>query len=210
MLLVIAFALALAAVTAPIRNWLAHNGIRKLGGSVEVFVGPERNMKEAAFESADSVVMINLTGSSVSDSDLHCLRAYTGLQKLWLNRTNITAAGVTHLRHLDSLRVLNLSHTRVGDSALSCLGEMQSLRRLSLDNTAITDEGMPAVGCLVSLEELGLSNTRVTDQGLASLGMLKGLRLLQIADTGVTARGVRNLKKALPELHVQGVPVREN
>lgn len=66
----------------------------------------------------------------------------TGLRELSLKYTNITDAGLVHLRDLTKLYLLDLSHTDVADAGLVHLKELTNLYRLELYSTKVTDEGV--------------------------------------------------------------------
>ena len=158
----------------------------------------------------------------VTDADL----AYVDrrVRNLCLSHTQVTDAGLSHVRGLDQLLWVDLSFTDTGDAGLANLVEAQQLNQLSLEKTRITSAGLDMVGAFRQLEELDLSQTalgdddlpklarltrlkvlwltgtQVTDAGLAALAPLRNLAQLEIANTAVTPTGIAELKKRLPKL----------
>jgi len=86
-----------------------------------------------------------------------------------LNDTELTDAGLVHLRDLPKLRFLSLTGTQITDAGLVYLEGLTNLKALSLDNTQITDAGLVQLKRLTKLEALGLSDTKVTDEGVKKL-----------------------------------------
>jgi len=61
---------------------------------------------------------------------------------LELGDTQVTDAGIAHLRELRELRALSLSGTQVTDGALAHVSALRSLEVLDLTGTQVTDEGV--------------------------------------------------------------------
>ena len=60
----------------------------------------------------------------------------------------------------------------------------------------------PRVG-LKDLEHLNLSGNKITDRALAQLRQMRKLRWLDLHQTHMTEEGIRQLKRALPNAHIQ-------
>jgi hypothetical protein len=58
---------------------------------------------------------VDLTGTNVSDKDLVSLKALPALERLYLNNTAITDAGLPYLAELKNLKYLSLFGTKVKD-----------------------------------------------------------------------------------------------
>ena len=117
-----------------------------------------------------------------------------------LSETQVTDAGLKHLRGLTQLQVLTLDSTQVTDAGLEHLRGLTQLRELQLANTQVTDAGLEHLRGLTQLGLLDLGRTQGTDAGLEHLKGLTQLRNLYLANTQVSDAGVNELKKALPEL----------
>jgi hypothetical protein len=64
------------------------------------------------------------------------------LNRLWIEDTQITSAGLRHLSRITALQLLGLMKTPIGDAALEHLVEMKHLRVLALQQTAVTAAGV--------------------------------------------------------------------
>jgi hypothetical protein len=130
----------------------------------------------------EAVAWVNLCGSRTTDADLAHLTQVPGLAglcELFLDRTQVTDAGLAHL------------------------SGFRRLVRLDLQGTAVTDEGLARIGEMSRLLWLDLGRTAVTDAGLAHLGKLEDLRILNVRGSRVTDDGIARLMKALPGLRVR-------
>ena len=119
-----------------------------------------------------------LVGKNVKDGHLAPLADIQNLSELDLANTQITAAGLGHIK---------------GN---------KNLTKLSLANTSIDDAALKQIEGLTNLMSLNLYNTKVTDAGLASLKNMKFLRKVYAWQSGVTEKGAAELKKALPNVDV--------
>ena len=119
-----------------------------------------------------------LVGKNVNDGHLAPLANIQNLSELDLANTQITAAGLGHIK---------------GN---------KNLTKLSLANTSIDDAALKQIEGLTNLMSLNLYNTKVTDAGLASLKNMKFLRKVYAWQSGVTEKGAAELKKALPNVDV--------
>jgi len=119
-----------------------------------------------------------LVGKNVNDDHLAPLADIQNLSELDLANTQITAAGLGHIK---------------GN---------KNLTKLSLANTSIDDAALKQIEGLTNLMSLNLYNTKVTDAGLASLKNMKFLRKVYAWQSGVTEKGAAELKKALPNVDV--------
>ena len=108
--------------------------------------------------------------------------------------TQITDAGLVHLKGLTSLKSLSLDHTQISDTGLEHLKSLTSLRALILTGTQITDAGLKHLKGLTRLDQLYLGGTQITDAGLKHLKGLTSLRALHLTGTQVTGTGLVHLK----------------
>ena len=119
-----------------------------------------------------------LVGKDVRDEHLAPLSDIQNLSELDLANTQITAAGLGHIKGNKNLTKLSLANTSIDDAALKQIEE------------------------LTNLMSLNLYNTKVTDAGLASLKNMKFLRKVYAWQSGVTEQGAAELNKALPNVDV--------
>ena len=115
------------------------------------------------------VESLDLSGTSITDSDLSALPDLPGLQRLDLSGTAVTGPGLRHLGRAPLLRTIVLAETPVSDEAISYLVSLAELERVVLDGTRITDAGLSHLARLPKLRELSVSNTQVTTEGLEEL-----------------------------------------
>ena len=119
------------------------------------------------------------------------------------------AMGLVHLKGLmGNQGRLNLSHTQVTDAGLVHLKGLTKLGQLCLDNTQITDAGLAHLKGLTNLFHLQLADTSITDAGLESLKGMTLLTTLNLDNTEVTDDGVAELQKGIfkerTRLHYSG------
>lgn len=148
---------------------------------------------------------IDLSEKKVGDKELAELmetRSLGSLRSLDLSKTQITGAGLAHLKGLNSLEILDLGNTKINDPDLEQLTSLPKLQSLGLNGTQITDAGLDYLKALPHLETLDLSHTAIDDAGLQRLKTLKNLATLQVSDTKVTDAGVEALKKDLPDCSI--------
>ena len=143
-----------------------------------------------------------LTESQITDAGLEHLKGMTKLGLLCLSDTQVTDAGLTNIEGLTNLYNLNLSSTEITDAGLKHLKGLPNLEVLHLMHTATTDAGLEHLRGLTSLEVLDLSGTQVTDAGLKHLKGLTNLIELNIYYTQVTFEGADKLQETLPECDI--------
>jgi hypothetical protein len=121
---------------------------------------------------------------------------------VYLDGTQVTDAGLEHLKGLSQLRTLNLKDTQVTDAGLKRLKGLSQLQSLDLANTRATDAGLEYLNGLTQLQTLFLEGTQVTDAGLEHLKGLTQLRWLAVNGTRVTDAGAKDLQQALPQVRI--------
>jgi len=68
------------------------------------------------------------------------------VRNLCLGHTQVTDAGLSHVRGLDQLLWVDLSFTDTSDAGLANFAAAQQLNQLSLEKTHITPAGLDIVG----------------------------------------------------------------
>ena len=87
----------------------------------------------------DHVREITLYQSAATDDHLEIVAdGFPKLQRLKLNETAITDAGIKHLRKLPELQLLNAQRTALTDAAVPDLAAIHQLKELSVAETSIT------------------------------------------------------------------------
>ena len=151
-----------------------------------------------------SVQWVYLTNTQVTDAGLEHLKGLTAIQLLALKNTQVTDAGLEHIKSLTAMQTLGLSGTQVTDAGLEHIKGFKVLRTLGLSDTHVTDAGLEHLKGLTAMkEQLDLSNNpQVTDAGLEHLMGLTAMQTLWLNGTQVTDAGVARLQKALPNCKI--------
>ena len=90
----------------------------------------------------ERVIEVDLIDTQISDAGLHHLRGLTNLEYLWLFETQVGDAGLMHLRGLTKLGYLSLDDTHVSDAGIEHLRGMIKLQSLYLNHTQVTKAGI--------------------------------------------------------------------
>jgi Leucine-rich repeat (LRR) protein len=156
---------------------------------------------------------LSLTGTQVTDAGLVHLKGWSGLQRLVLDGLPITDAGLVALKDLPALTDLSLRRTQVSDAGLASLKELKKLRRLVLDGTALRGLGLANnLKELTELTELRLGCATLTDLAAKQFGELKALKRLERLSLAGSSIGDETLKHlhgltGLRELDLTGTKV---
>ena len=88
------------------------------------------------FEHVNELILYQ---SAVTDDDLAILKTgFPKLERIKLNETAITDAGIVHLRDLPELRLINAQRTAITDAAVPDLAAISRLKELNIAETQIT------------------------------------------------------------------------
>ena len=141
----------------------------------------------------------------VDSAGLAPVADWKGLQSLSVGGCPIDDQGVDALIGLTNLERLTLQSTKVTDAGLLKLTPiMPGLTNLTLSRTSITDAGLAALEGGGRLQYVNLNSTRITDAGLAHLYGLTACKALQLSGTAVTQAGIDTLKAKLPKATISG------
>ena len=123
--------LTLGLSLVPVLCWAAEPNADKAKAIAEI---QKLGGKVAVDESSPGkpVISVDYKNTQVTDAGLAHLRGLTGLQLLGLGNTLVTDAGLVYVQRLTSLRVLGLHLTRVTDAGVARL-------RRALPNCQITE-----------------------------------------------------------------------
>ena len=149
-------------------------------------------------QSVTCLKWLELNDTQITDAGMQHLKGLKRLESVSLINTQVTDASLAHLNGLTNLKSLALRRTKVTDAGLEHLQKLTNLYHLDLRNTQVTDAGLKHLTGLPRLKWLELNNTQVTDAGLEHLKGLTNLRMLCVNRTQVTAEGEAMLQKALP------------
>ncbi len=145
------------------------------------------------------IFMADLSGLPIGDDEV-CALIQHAPKLAWLNLTgtNVTDAGLVHLKSAPELTILTLGHTAITDKGMKHLAQLAKLEELVLFGTQITDAGLEHLRGAATLRELGLQSTSITDAGLESLQQIRCLETLELRNTAVTSKGVRRFREKRP------------
>lgn len=150
--------------------------------------------------------------SQITDAGLAHIRQLTQLESLDASYTSITGDGLVHLARMDRLIRLRLLSIPIGNEGLAFLSRFAQLRHLSLSDARITDIGIRSLSHLDALEYLYLGDAQISDEGLKHLVNSSTLRILQLDNVPVTDGAVRSFKmlNQLRYLKLQGTSVSQD
>jgi serine/threonine protein kinase/Leucine-rich repeat (LRR) protein len=169
-------------------------------------------------------------GSGISDRGLEqVVKGMSELTYLALMGTQVSGAGLAHLRRLTNLEVLWLydMDMEVGDAGLRHLDGLRKLKHVEVSRSQVSDHvlawlqkrgflhqqewarGTQRLSRPVEIVNLDLSNSQVTDAGLKEIASLHKLRSLDLSFTRVTGTGLVHLKGLanLTQLHLMATHV---
>jgi Leucine-rich repeat (LRR) protein len=142
-------------------------------------------------------------GSDVTDAGLVHLKGLVNLKELFSSSRLVSDAGLSHLRGLTNLKVLSLSGSRITGSGLSELTGLTNLETLNLACAPVKDDELARLSSLPHLRELNLADTPITDAGLIHIRSLKNLESVDLQYSHVTLTGARRLQQERPDLVVR-------
>lgn len=143
-------------------NAASENAIRKL---------EDLGVRPMPLAAESNYLMVTFSGRrNITDEQIQGLREIEA-QLVWLNlsHTSITDTQLESLASLRSLRVLYLNNTGITDAGLSKLSPLAELRSLSLVGTAITDASVETFAKLANLSNLFVYRTSLTTAGIDKL-----------------------------------------
>ena len=138
----------------------------------------------------------------VDDTSLALVSKYslTGLEIVRLEGSQITDAGLAHIRDCTQVRVLSLDGARVSDGGLDNIRRYKQLEELWLNNTLVSEAGIKKIAHLDSLWALDIRGTSISDEGLTQIASMRGISTLYLNSNTLSDDGLKNLR-ALPNLH---------
>ena len=148
------------------RQVAAIHEIRRIGGCVfDEPVGPTWLRQLVGFEQMrgfDNVTAIVLE-ENATDSALSQIGGFQSLKCLWLRDTQITNAGLAHLKNLKGLEYLNLAKSKVDAEGLDSLVGLSKLKVIWLDETQLNDESQQLLGKIPGLRLLVVENIELRE-----------------------------------------------
>jgi hypothetical protein len=170
----------------------------------------------ANLRQATELSKLYLTDIPITDDGLpHLVKGRNSLYSLDLSGTQITDAGLVHLKSLYRVYFVNLKRTTVTfpavlellaylpDGSISFSEGRVGSQTINLSGSTVTDDDLKLLSEFTKLQNLDLSQTGITDRGLEFLHALTTLKHLNLTDAEVTDAGVERLRQALPDLKIR-------
>ncbi|WP_299605346.1 c-type cytochrome domain-containing protein [uncultured Aquimarina sp.] len=89
----------------------------------------------------DNIVWLSIPSQGITDTHLEIIGSFKGLQKLALQKNNISDAGIQHLTSLERLESLNLhSNSSITNKSIKQLSKFKKLEKIYLWNTSVKKE----------------------------------------------------------------------
>lgn len=145
-----------------------------------------------------------MSGDRLNDAGLQHVGKLPELKEIYLwDATNVTDAGMAHLRGLQQLEYVHCSNSQITDESLRVFAMLPRVNGLSLQGSAFTDRGLLYLQNMVQLKTLcvgqlppGASARKpITNAGLQHLRKLNKLELLDLQATQVTPEGLAALSQ---------------
>lgn len=162
----------------------------------------DQDLAQLAGQPFENLDELDIDGTQITDAGLLHVKRFSKLRGLHADNTKITDAGLAHLSGMPSLIILNIENTQVSGKGIACLADLPELRLLNLNKTPITDSDLSYLKGIKNLKHLSLENTRITDAGVIHLLQLKQLETLRISGTQISENGILELRNSNPNLNV--------
>ena len=95
-----------------------------------------------AADAAQPVAWLNLAGTQVTDAGAESLAKLTELERLHIERTALTDAGLAKLAGLKKLSYLNLYGTQITDAGLETIAQLPNLKKVFVWQTGVSEEAI--------------------------------------------------------------------
>ncbi|MFQ5734815.1 MAG: hypothetical protein ACE5KM_23015, partial [Planctomycetaceae bacterium] len=110
----------------------------------------------------ESIRTVELRGCPLKDRHFRDLSKLPALEYVDIGFTDVTDAGIRHLRNHRSLKVLDLTNnTKITDKGIAELRQLKDLKILVLSGTRISNAGLVHLKRLPALEYLAIDGTRI-------------------------------------------------
>ncbi len=106
---------------------------------VKVDVEMNPDTFKSLFPASDQIVILDLSGTGVTDRALEWVGQLHNLYSLDLRNTQITDSGLAYLKALDRLAILNLYGTDISDQGLKSIRSLPGLKKIYIWQTAVTE-----------------------------------------------------------------------
>jgi hypothetical protein len=133
--------------------------------------------------------------TNITDAGLAHLKGMSKLRGLWLYGTSVHGKCFKDLQGLPELCFITLSGSTIDQDSLVYLAKMHKLNTLHVPSTSLGKSGIEHVAKCSQLTSLDIrDNSSIDDQCIASLRSLSKLQDLTLAGTKSSIKGLRSLK----------------
>ena len=152
---------------------------------------------------------IELNGGTVNDETIEALRGVAGIEKVVIQRSELTVAGLEVLATLPDLKQLVIRGRAIDDEGLVPLVSIKSLRVLNLPSTTVSLDCFRTLQQLPHLMLLRMGSPRLSDDCLEVVAGFSSLRFLHLIDVPISDQGLRHLFEfeQLESLYLDGARV---
>ncbi|MDQ1835316.1 NTF2 fold immunity protein [Massilia scottii] len=135
------------------------------------------DFKEQSFSGADiaflltkpSIRGLTFAGCDIGDEAVRALCALPRLERLWLDASALTDAGLSEIARVPALNWLVLDHTGITGAGLAAFAGHAALRTLSLRHTPANDACVQHIARIPHLSHVALQGSAVTPEGILAL-----------------------------------------
>ncbi len=174
------------------------DGLKIFG--MEMNENPKQNFADAVLaltKRLTGLKTIFLDRSDVSDAGLSVAKSLVNLEVLSASITAVRGSFLKDLEPLRKIKMFILDDSKINDDNLRYIRGWKKLSELRMANCTITDNGCKYISACTGIKRLALKdNPKITDEGLTYLATLPQLEYLEIQGTGVTAKGIAKLQAA--------------
>jgi tRNA A-37 threonylcarbamoyl transferase component Bud32/Leucine-rich repeat (LRR) protein len=138
----------------------------------------------------------------ITNAGLANLAPLSKLETLNLSKNSwLTEAGLKAISALPSLRILRLDKSGISDADLSAIKHLKNLSMLTLRYSQIGDKGVEHL-VDTQIAQIDLQHSNITDKALESLAKMKALKEVGLHSCKVSEAAMDQLKKLRPDVKV--------
>ncbi len=199
-------------------NYTAGDG--KLTEAIQMEIQSETEVKngsENEFERRHEVYQKNTevvfeNEKSISSKDREMAQLFAETEQIDASSSDITDAGVAHLKGMQCLKILRLSHTAITDKSIGTFKELKNLVEIDLTKTCVSIRAIAELrknlpNCFIQWSNI---NASAADQRLLAFTYAPNYQSVELQDTDITGDGLALLEIIQPEyLDISGTVVGE-
>lgn len=146
-----------------------------------------------------NLLVLDLTGTSIDESDFKLLSGLKKLSILTIDTYNIGHKALLESNLFSRLSGVGLIGLRNCKPILQVLGRSKKLQFLTLTSASLTKADFALIAKMTRLTQLTLIGTKLDDSDLQTLSKLQNISTLNLFATNITTKSIKTLRK-LPHL----------